>query len=64
MYAIRSYYVQVVGQPVTVPRAPVHALLQVADLVADLFELLLLDLGETGPVILGEGARRHDENQQ
>ncbi len=55
---------QVASQPVTIPRAPVHALLQVADLVADLFELLLLDLGKTGPVILSRGTHRHDEEQQ
>ena len=55
---------QVVGQAVAIPRAPVHALFQVADPVADLLEFLLLDPGKPGPVILGVDERRHGEYQQ
>ena len=57
-------FLQLPGQPVAVPRAPVHALLEVTDLLADLFEFLLLDLGETAVIVLGDGSRRRGEEQQ
>jgi hypothetical protein len=55
---------QVFRQAIAVPRALVHALLEIADFLANLLEFLLLDLGKAGPVILGKGGRRYREYQQ